>query len=45
LPPAERSRENLRKHFGGKKQFSADQRKALIQAIASGYYSGGERIR
>lgn len=45
LPPAQRSRENLRKHFGGKKRFNDDQRKALIQAIASGYYSGGERIK
>lgn len=45
LPAAQRSRENLRKHFGGKKQFNGEQRKALLQAIASGYYSGGERIR
>lgn len=45
LPPAQRTRETLRKHFGGRKTFNEEQRKALVDAIASGYYSGGERIR
>jgi hypothetical protein len=45
LPPGQRSRESLRKHFGGKKSFNEEQRKALMLAIGSGYYSGGERIK
>lgn len=42
--PVLQSRARARERLAGKKAWSDDQRKALVDAIASGYYSGGERI-
>ena len=45
LPPDRRTRENMRRHWAGRKTFTPDQARALVCAIRTGNFPGGMRIQ
>jgi len=44
LPRHLRTRENMRRHWGGRKTFDSDQTKKMVCAMRTGYFSGGMTI-
>jgi hypothetical protein len=44
LPRDRRTRESMRRHWGGPKTFSGDQIKRLVCAMHTGFFSGGMKI-